>query len=199
MAEVSRISVLWTGFPGSPGYSKFSFMPLADDTARNAAGSALRTFFVAVAAYLPNGTTISIQPMVDNLDTVTGDLIGSLPMSSVPSPVVSTVAAAAYVGGSGFVVTWAAAGVFNGRRIRGRTFVVPAVGCFESDGTITAICRSNVEGAGTALIAGAGQDLAVWNRQYTKTTPPVPIAGDVRIASSATVKDMAAQLRSRRT
>lgn len=199
MAEVSRVTCLWSGFAGAPGYTKFSFMPLADDTARNAAGTALKAFWDSVATYLPNGVTVAVQPMVDNLDIVSGDLMGSSSMTSVPSATVSATAAAAYAGGSGVVITWMAGGVFAGRRIKGRTFLVPAVGLYENNGTITATAISNLQGAGNALIATAGADLAVWNRQYDEATHKIPIAGNLSSATSCSIRDLASQLRSRRT
>ena|SRR5215207_7816440 len=199
MAEVSRLTVVWSGFTGAPGYSKFSFMPLADDTARNAAGAALRTFLgAAVIAYMPNGSSLQISPMVDNVDSVSGELLGTAAMSAVPAILNSGLAATAHAAGSGFVITWGAAGVFNGRRIKGRTFVVPAVGVYDTNGTITSAVITNVESAGATLMAAAGADLAVWNRQYDESTHTIPIAGIVTSATSCTVKDMASQLRSRR-
>jgi len=196
---VSRVTAVWSGFAGAPGYSKFSFQPLADDTARNAAGAAIRTFFLTVLTYVPSGTTIQFLPQVDDLDIITGQLVSSATMTTVPASLTSSAGLQAYAAGSGFVVTWGATGVFNGRRIRGRTFIVPAVACFENDGTLTSAAITAVQGAGNALIATAGADLAVWNRSWTKATPPTPIAGIVSSATSCTVRDAASQLRSRRT
>jgi hypothetical protein len=198
MANVSRLTVIWGGFAGAPGYSKFSFMPLPDDTARNAAGAALRTFLVAVAAYIPNGTTLDIQPMVDDLDTVSGELRASSAMTTVPTRVTSTATSNPFAGGSGFLIRWNAGGVFNNRRIQGRTYVVPSVSVYQADGTIGASIVSAIQTAGAALIATAGADLAVWNRQYSNATPPVPIAGNLSSATSCSVRSMATQLRSRR-
>jgi len=199
MAEVSRVTAVWSGFTGAPGYTKFSFMPLADDTARNAAGAAIRTFFEALKAYIPNGSSISVQAQIDNLDVVTGQLLGSTAMTTTPASTTSSAASMAYAAGSGFVVTWLGAGVFAGRRIKGRNFIVPAVGCFDTDGTITPTVINAAQVAGAALIATAGADLAIWNRQYNDATPPVAIAGNLSSATSCTVRDTASQLRSRRT
>lgn len=199
MADVSRVVAIWSGFPGEPGYSKFSFLPLADDTARNAAGAQIRTFFDAIKAYLPRDLVITVQPQVDNLDTVTGDLVASATMSTAPAPVVgSGPLGGPYAGGSGFVVTWLAGGVFAGRRIRGRTFIVPASDVFSADGTLAPTPISVVQTAGNALCAATGADFAIWNRDWSKATPPVPISGLVTSATSCVVRDAASQLRSRR-
>jgi len=199
MSNVSRITAVWSGFSGAPGYSKFSFIPLADDTARNAAGAAVRAFLAAVATYIPSGTTIQIQPTVDDLDIISGELMSSATMTTVPSTVTSSAGVTAYAAGSGFVVTWGATGVFNGRRIRGRTFIVPAVNCFESDGTLVSTVISAVQSAGNTLIGATGADLAVWNRSWTKTKPTTPVSGILSSTTSCTVRDAASQLRSRRT
>jgi len=198
MSNVSRITAIWSGFSGAPGYSKFSFIPLADDAARNAAGAAIRAFFASVATYIPSGTTIQVQAQVDDFDITSGQLMSSAPMTTVPTVVTSSAGVTAYAAGSGFVVTWGATGVFNGRRIRGRTFIVPAVACFENDGTLVSTAISAVTSAGNTLIGATGADLAVWNRSWTKTTPPTPIAGILSSATSVLVRDAASQLRSRR-
>jgi hypothetical protein len=199
MAEVSRVTAIWTGFPGAPGYSKFSFLPLADDAARNAAGAAVRSFFFAIQSDLPNGTTITVQPVVDNLDTVTGALLSTATMSSSPAAVVSSASATGYAGGSGYCLTWLTASVFNGRRVKGRTFLVPAAGVFGTDGTLTSTIPTAAKAAGDALIAAVGCDLAVWNRSWDDATPPNPTGGVVVAATGCIVRDAASQLRSRRS
>lgn len=199
MAEVSRITALWSGFAGAPGYSKFSFMPLADDTARNAAGAAIRAFFEAIKMYLPPGTSIAVQPQVDNLDLVTGQLMASANMTTTPTNVTGTGIASAWAGGSGVVVSWLAGGVFAGRRIKGRTFIVPAVDLWSSDGTPSPASITAIQAAGTALIGTAGADFAIWNRSYNDATPPVPTAGNLSSATSCVMRDVASQLRSRRS
>jgi hypothetical protein len=198
MPGVFRVTAVWTGFQGAPGYSKFSFRDTIDDVGRNAAGAAVRQFFDSIKLYLPGGTTITVQPQVDELDLVSGELIGAGTMTTVPTAMVSGTAAAAFAGGSGLCITWLAGGVFAGRRIRGRTFIVPAVGAFDNDGTISTAAVTAVTAAGNALIATAAADFAIWNRQYNEATPPVAIAGSLSSATSCTVRDVASQLRSRR-
>lgn len=199
MANVSRVSVVWSGFAGAPGITKLSFQELADDTARNAAGAAVRAFFYSLQTYLPAGASLQVQPQVDDLDLVTGQLMHSASMTTTPPVVPSGSSAAPYTGGSGFCITWLAGGVFAGRRIQGRTFFVPAQGVYETDGTIQGGVITTVQSAAATLMAAPGCDLAIWTRQWTKTKPPEPIAGMLASATSCVVKDMASQLRSRRT
>lgn len=205
MPDVSRVTAVWTGFPGAPGVSKFSFLPLTTDAARNAAGAAVRSFFFGIQTLLPNGVNIAVQPTVDDVDVITGKLTNTGSMSSVPTAVVSTTTAAPYAAGSGCVITWLGSGVFAGRRIKGRTFIVPIVGGFESNGSLVNTTVSLVQSTGDALIAATGADLAIWSRTWSAKpypTPkdwfPTPLSGNLTAATGCVVADSASQLRSRR-
>jgi len=82
--------------------------------------------------------------------------------------------------------------------VKGRTFIVPAVDCFASDGTLSPGAITAALAAGAGLIAAAGAEFAVWKRVYNDATPPVQVGGAIAPVQAVTVKDMASQLRSRR-
>lgn len=198
MTTVFRVTSQWGGFTGAPGFTKMAFQGLVDDTLRNSAGAAVRAFWEVVKPYIPNGTTILVLPTIDEYDMATGVLTGASVMTTPPAVTTSTVAAAPYAAGSGFVVTWNTPAVFNGHRVKGRTFIVPSVGSnFINDGTLNTTLATLIAGAGNALCS-ATPDFSVWSRLYDHATPPSQIGGAVASATSCTVKPVASQLRSRR-
>lgn len=198
MPSVYRVSAIWAGFAGAPGYTRFAFQSLTTDAERNAAGLAMRTFFDALKAYIPAGTTIQVQNVVDEFNQVSGELIGSAVMTTSPTLVTSTAAAGTYAGGSGCVVTWSTSLVFHGHRVKGRTFIVPLIGTlYANDGTLLDTLPGQIQTAGNALIA-ASADFAVWSRWYGSPPGKVQLDGAVASVTACSVKDSAAQLRSRR-
>lgn len=193
---------MWSGFAGAPGYTNFSFIDLTTDAAKNAAGAAVKAYFSGFATYLQTGWAIAVQSEITEWDMGTGALTGATNMTTPPTPTPGAAAVGAFAGGSGCVVTWKTGLIFNGRRVVGRTFMVPLMAAFENDGTLTAALVTAAGAAATSLINAAGAELAIWAKTYTKPTDgskPVQIGGALAPVTSYAVKDMAAQLRSRRT
>lgn len=199
MPSVYRVGATWNGFQGSPGYTRFSWQELSSDTNRNAAGAAIRQFFFAQAAHFLTTWTITIDAEIQEFDMGTGQLIGAAAMPTVPSPVAGTHSTAAYAGGSGYSVGWRTGEIFNGRRVQGRSFIVPAVDVYESNGTMTSTAIATATAAGNALIASGINGFSIWAKLMTKDSPPVQIGGALYAVSSCIVKDQASQLRTRRT
>jgi hypothetical protein len=199
MPSVYRVTAVWSGFQGAPGYSKFSFQDLTTDAARNAAGAAIRTLFDATKAYMQSGWTVNVQPNVQEYDIGNSELVGEGSMTTTPAVVTGTATGTVYAGGSGYVITWRTSTIFNGHRCVGRTFMVPAVNCFGTDGTIDGGALTTIQAAGSALVANPTVRLSVWSKQFNKADPPVQIAGANSAVTSCVVKDMASGLRSRRT
>ena len=199
MVSVWRATAIWTGFAGAPGYSKFSFDGLTSQAALDAAGSELRTFFAAIASHLHTTWTITVQQEIQEVDMSTGVLLGVHMITAPVSPVPGTSLAAAYAGGSGACVTWNTGLIFNGHRVKGRTFLVPLAGSsYDPDGTLTTAVIADVSAAGNALATATQATLAVWSKKFDTSTPPQQISGALAPVDSASVKDMASQLRSRR-
>lgn len=198
MPTAYRVAAVWGGFQGAPGYSKFTFMDLVDDTSRNAAGAAVRAFFFAVKQYMDTTWTISVQPNIQGFDMASGTLTSETSMTTTPAVVSGAGPATTWAGGSGYVISWRTGGIFNGRRLQGRTFMVPALAVFETNGTLTSTVIADATAAGNALIAASGAQFAIWGKQYSTVDPKLQIGGALFPVESCTVKDMAAQLRSRR-
>ncbi len=199
MTSVYRTTAVWQGFQGAPGYTKFSWQNLLTDADRNAAGAGMKAFFDAFVVYLKSGWSVQVQTEVAEYDMSTGQLLGAVSMTSAPGVTSGTVGVGTqYAGGSGLSVQWNTALVFAGRRVRGRTYMVPLVSCFEQDGTLLPAVITAGTNAGNTLIALAGADFSVWHRTYNTANPPVQVGGAIASVSTVLVRDQASQLRTRR-
>lgn len=201
--NILRITARWTGFPGAPGYSNFHFSSnagfwdggLIGDEAQAAADSAasrVKDAFSEIAASLPDPFRIEIEGEAELIDSDTGEILNAIEVSE--TPVSGRATNDNYAGPVGAVVNWRTADYRFGRRIRGRTFLVPlTAGQLDSDGTLGQAglvnCRSF---ASTLLADGADPQLGVWSR------PRDGAGGVFATVTGYTVPDMAAVLRSRR-
>jgi hypothetical protein len=200
MPNILRVKSKWTGFNGAPGYTNFYFRdfsttgePLQSDA--DSAVARTSTFWANVKSRFPSVVSIAVQGDVEVIDPANGQLAS---VFSVTPPVVhqGTATATTYSGPTGMVINWRSAGVRNGRRVRGRTFLVPvATDCFQNDGTIDPTKLAAVQSAATDLAAQTGTpDLGIWCRPTT----PGGTDGQWFACNGATVPDLAAVLRSRR-
>jgi hypothetical protein len=199
MADVHRITAIWQGFQGAPGYTKFSFMGLTDASALTAAATAVRTFFNGLATQLPSGSTVTVQSVAGVYDMANGMLIREDPILTPPAPVTGTATAGTlYSGGVGVYVTWLTGAVYNGHKVRGRTYLVPLVLGGASDGTLGTGTVTLVQNAANALVSSQAGKLAIWSKTFTKTEPITQIGGGLSTVTSANVPDKTGILRSRR-
>lgn len=201
--DILRIVAIWSGFFGAPGYSNFHFTTdagfwdggiigdeaqIAADSAAERIGSAL----TQLSTVLPSGVTIQTESEADVLNSDTGELIGNI---EVPGYMATgSGSGGGYSAASGGVINWRTNDYRFGRRIRGRTFIVPLSGsAYEDDGTLTSSALSTLRGFGSDIIAGGGDpEFGVWSR------PRDGSGGVFATAVSSQVPDMAAVLRSRR-
>lgn len=194
-----KVKVRWSGFVGSPGWSNFYFDTGTDEfhTPEQAgiAHGRVRNFFEAVKTKFPSAATFTVQPDIDVIAQTTGEMTNVLSAASVP-PIQPGGTPAPYSAASGAVITWRTAGVRNGRRVRGRTFLVPvANGVYENDGTISPTVLNETVTAATAMVAPAAVlKQGVWARP----TAPGATDGQWYPITTVSVPDMAAVLRSRR-
>lgn len=186
----------WTGFSGAPGYTNLHFQnPEADPSlaVRDAAAGRIRTFFQAFVNYIPAGVTIAYPTAFERFNTGTGVLEGENAFTPLSN---STGAATGnYSSATGACVNWRTGLIVNGRRLRGRTFMVPlgAIG-FGTDGTLSDSARTAMLTAATTLIDPTITDLvlAVWHK------PIAGAGGESAQVSGTSITDKSAVLRSRR-
>lgn len=190
---ITRITAQWNGFRGAPGYSNFFFDDaLAGAPAVEAAAVAVATFFEDISSRIPTGTSITIQPTADVLDEASGQITSVIDFSAPPS--ISGGNSGGYSAATGAVVNWNTSDYVNGRRVRGRTFIVPlGSSVFDGAGDLTSVSLSQIRTAAETLI-GTTLDapMCVWHRPVNGS------GGSAHVISSATVPDLGAVLRSRR-
>lgn len=190
---IHRVIARWSGFPGAPGYTNFFFT--GDGAGGAAQESRLRAigFFEALRSRIPADVEVLVEPEVAVIDELTGMTQEFIVATDAANPVLFT-GAGGYSAPSGAVVTWNTAGVANGRRVRGRTFVVPLANtAYEDDGTLTFPALNDLRDAGAAMV-GTGFDsgFGIWSR------PRSGGGGGFYEVNSYRVADKAAVLRSRR-
>lgn len=203
MAYLMRAKLHWTGFTGAPGYSVFHFRDfdtvdttLPTTAQAQAAADRIHNFAVAFSRHLPAAAAVQAHPEVEIIDEATGRLEDVRSIVPGAKQAGSSTNTGGYAAASGAVINWRTQGVRNGRRIRGRTFLVPLSGtAFDSSGTLTSACMTDLNTAATGLTNTSGSpDLGV----YARPTAPGAADGNWVVASSFTIPDMAAVLRSRR-
>lgn len=70
-----------------------------------------------------------------------------------------------HAAGCGAAITWVTASIINGKRVRGRTFIVPiAAQHYDSDGTINDAARSFINAATLTLLGACGEDFLIYHR-----------------------------------
>jgi hypothetical protein len=194
-----KLKVKWTGFSGAPGWSNFYFNTtdgtFADDTQATAAADKVSTFLNAIKVYLPPTVNLQLQSDSEFINEGTGEMlrIGNV---GARAAVVGGAVSQPYSSATGMVINWRTAGVRNGRRVRGRTFLVPTVaGAFQNDGTIDPGNVTSLTTSANALISVSPTlKLGVWTRPSTKGGSD----GKWFETTVATIPDMTAVLRSRR-
>lgn len=156
--------------------------------------AAIRAFFSNRAPLLPNEVTISFDTAADSIEPTTGALIGTAPVTA-PAPVTGT-GAGVWSAGAGVRIDWLTDAFRNGRRVRGRTFMVPAVsGAFGSDGRVLPAQITATDAAATTMLtalSGANLPLTIWSR------PDTGIGGNMSVVGSAATSGLAATLRGRK-
>lgn len=191
--DMLRILVRWTGFVGAPGYTALYFAGgggLISDATQVA--NRVYSAFNELTAMLPQDVTLTIESEAQVVNSDTGIISDFVQVE--PIGTISGTATGGYSAASGAVVNWRTDDVRFGRRIRGRTFIVPMAGLFyENDGTITSAGLANLNDFADTLTSwDFDSEFGVWSR------PRNGSGGVFATATGFNVPDMAAVLRSRR-
>lgn len=198
MAQILKCTINWTGFNGAPGYTNLFFRDFTegpvDQAMADGAATKADTWLGAWDDYLPASVAVQVSPTMEAIEETTGELQSYFTVAA--KPLRQGAGTGAYSAASGAVVNWYTNGIRNGRRIRGRTFMVPIAGNgLDTAGTLNDTARAAWTTATTALTSATGSgDLGVWSR------PSAPGAADGvwYFVSAFTIPDKVAVLRSRR-
>lgn len=201
--KIIRATVRWSGFPGAPGYSNFHFgvgsgffdggaFGSTDEATANSAYERVAAAFDVWRDICPGAVNFSLDPEALVLDSDTGETLGAVPRGSVTMN--QPTGTGAYSGPSGAVINWNTADYRFGRRVRGRTFLVPLANTsYEADGTLTTAALSALRSGASELQGGLTEaDFGVWSR------PRGGSGGVFATVTGHSVPDKVAVLRSRR-
>lgn len=197
MATLQRVRVSMTGFPGAPGVMTFACSDV------NTFIPALNTWLGSMAQWIPADVTLAVESSGDVFDSFTGEISATWNVGTQP-PVTGT-ALGIYAAPVGFVAEWLTSVHLSGRRLRGRTFVVPAAAAiFDLTGNIGQGTLDSIRAASAALVVNSAGSFQIWQRPRLAraavgTLPALPArSGGNGVVTSSRVPDLAAVLRSRR-
>jgi len=195
MTELWRYQVVWTGWSGSPGYTTL-FADAVDapqghaDAVWNLLGTALSDAS-GVMNYLPLGVKLTFPAVMERVESSTNDLIGTAAVTP-PSTITGT-GSNLYSAASGACITWKTGTFKNGRRIVGRTFLIPLNGlAYDTDGTLGADFLTKVRSAAATYISAPTSNPIIMSR-----AEPPGVGGAAQVIA-ASIADKTAVLRSRR-
>lgn len=185
MSNMLRYTVQWTAGSGGAGTSTFHF---GNTVAGQAA--AVRAFFDSIKGNFPSDVTWSFPGEYEDVSVETGTLLGVV--ATAPPASVVGVGTTAYAAPAGARVRWLTAGIRNGRRVTGTTFLVPLLAsAFEGNGTLTSGTITSLNSA-AATLRGA-TNMVVWSRPTAGGG-----AGAIQNVTGSDTPDRVAVLRSRR-
>ena len=148
-------------------------------------------FFDLLKGWIPDNVTVTVPDGGDLIDSATGQLTGVWSEGG-GTTIAGTNAADVSAAGVGASITWLTAGIVNGKRVRGRTYVVPlATPSYDAQGTIAVSALAALDAAGSAHTTGS---LVVWHRP----TAPGLSDGSEHNVVSYRVRDKVSYLSSRR-
>lgn len=189
----SQVTFRYNGFTGAPGWIRMKFLGELNVADANTAAANFRTFLNGQAAQMPTGSQITCDSAVGIFAT-DGTQTGEITLSSIPG-VVTGSSAVVYAGGVGAVVNWTTGAFHLGRKVRGRTFLVPLTSAaFQTDGTLAAAVQSSIQSNG-ALFAASTPTPVILSQ---KPASGGGVSSVVALITGATVPDRSAVLRSRR-
>lgn len=188
MTTINRLRVVWggSGITG-PGLSTFYFGSAAVD-----APDDVFDFFNAAPLLYPTKVSIFVPSGGDQIDDVTGDLVGTWDGGDVGG-LVSGTNTGDFFAGVGTRVKWPTNGIVGGRRVVGSTFLCPIASAIaNTDGSIDSATVTSLAASAAALVA-AQPTMRIWSR-------PTPArAGTSSVVQTVEVPGRTSWLRSRRT
>lgn len=170
---VGEYRIVWTTPGGGTGYSVLHMIAPLNQTAANQIAARVHTFISTLLSYMPNEVSAIGDSELRVLNQFTGELEGVFAVATGAGGVGSD--NAAYNRAAGARIDWQTGIVVAGRRIQGRTYVVPlGTGAFDSNGLVSAPGIAALAAAGNALRTGLqtdGGNLVVWSRTTGATAP----------------------------
>lgn len=182
--------VRWTGGPIGVGATVLHFQSIGSGTAAQQIADAVRACFDSLKAVAPSAVLWTFDTELKEI-APDGTLLGVYPVTA-PAAVAAT-GAGSYAAGTGAMVRHTTGVVLGGRRIQGRTFIVPLISSnYSTLGTISGATITTLNGAFTTLrttTSGFGTPLSVWSRKNASVTPVASSVCVSRVSTLATRND----------
>lgn len=190
MANISRIRCAISGAAVvGPGVSTF----YVRDSIQVLDSADFTAFWDACKAFFPTSWTVTIPGSGDTINDATGELTGT--WGSTGGAQVTGTSTDQFVLGVGCRIRWSTNGIFQGRRVRGSTFMVPLPATkYAGAGAIGSDVITAFNSAASGLIAATSNALVIWSRPTT----PGGSNGTSNVVTSGTTPDAVSWLRSRR-
>lgn len=211
MTKMLRVKMRWSGFIGGPGYSIFHFRDYEGTgdynpgaTEASQAVARVDTFAQGLTGLVARGVVLRALTDVEVIEDTTGELVNILTATGGTDRVSDSSVGQQYAAAAGACINWRTPTVHRGRRIKGRTFLVPLRGAaFEDNGTLSNATVTALTTAATALSNPTGTpDLGVYSRPHRTKNPDGSSTtvndGMWAMATGFNIPDMSAVLRSRR-
>ncbi len=187
--QLQRVEVVWSGGPiagGGLGVHYFA----GDVTPTDPLDVAVA--YAALLAAIPPSVTIQVSGSGDVIEDTTGELVDTW-TGSTPAILTGAGSPNECAAGVGACISWLTGGIVSGRRLRGRTFLVPIVASeYDAQGTLKTGTLTALEDFGDGMLAAG--PLAVWHRP----TSPSGTDGTSYGVVSHRIRDKVAFLSSRR-
>jgi len=186
---IARVQVEWGGLPSSPGLSQFfaDFGGTAPTPAQvSDLTEAVSIFFDGIKTLFPTDLSLSISDEAAVINPANGAVSEFVRADSTFGAIAGT-SSGSWLAASGTSIVWNTAGIRNGRRVRGRTFLVPVTSlAYDADGNVTTTLRNEIATKAMTMASGfnlAGGDLVIWSRPSSS----ISADGQVSVVTGASV------------
>jgi len=201
MTQLIRVRTLWNVPGGGAGLSVMHFRhniePPGSPTNLNAA---VRNFFNTLASLCPDDVQWNWESELAFFGDEDGEIAGYSPATQ-PAALVGT-QTDGYAAPAGIGIRWMTDAVIRGRRLAGRTFLVPVSRqCFETNGTLVGTNVTTVLAAAASLRTAAAaleMPMRVWSRPLRDEDGDIIGPGSSADVTGHAVPDKVVVLRSRR-
>ena len=167
MTALYRVRVQFNSIEGPPGVATFYFLDLAT------ALPSLTSLFTSLANRMPLGVTLKVQSSGDVIESTTGALIGAWNKDAEPE--IGATGGPNYAGASGGQIEWLTSQIMDGRRVRGRTFIVPlSTDAYRTGGLIDSATTDLQGVAAAAFIVAQSSSFVIWHRPFPGRSASAP-------------------------
>jgi len=169
MTDIIRVRTVFTGFSGAPGlmtnYFRLTGPGFVVGDAQNAVDR-IKDAFTAHHANLPVAFRWTTSGQVDQLKDTNGEVVFS--WTATPSTGTGTSSVSGYAPiASGVLIKWQTGAFVGGRRVVGKTFLVPTGNnTTDTDGTLTTGAAAEWNGWAASMLSEGltGLHMVVWSR-----------------------------------